>query len=619
MRPSRPYHAVTAYHREPGGLRRLDFFVDRIMRLANDRNPSEFKILDVGCGNGNIAIPLAALGFSVVGIDLSDVAIKAAKQAADETGIPANFLVGGLEAVASKQFDVIICSEVLEHQADVVTFLDQLKDKLAPHGTLLLSVPNGQSLEEKIRRISNRSRWGLWLKHHIKKQWLGAGTVQSMAQDPHLQFYSYKRLTAALRQAGFWIVGSDNAAVWFKEFFYLIGRAWIKRGSRFFHVSDALDGRLCNYWPRILADGWLMELKIADANPLAIQLIPTLGMGGAERIVLQLAELLPRYGFASMVLAHVQGGDLEKEFIEKKLPYIVLPREGFLKRWKNFWALRRQLADLRPAIVHTHLFGSDFWGRLAARSVGLRKIVTTEHNVNADFSLARTLALRLLSGLSLVYIAITQNVKHYLMAKIGVSEKKIKVIYNGLDLKRIKTRAGSLFHDVPKLIFVGRLEKQKNLEFVLRALESIKRPWQLTVVGVGSEAQELKDLADSLKIAARVHFLGVRNDVPDLLAQHDLFVFPSRWEGFGLAVIEAAAAGVPVLTADLPVLRELMNEEQVTFLPLDNQEAWTVAVESALADPAPWVAKAQHAAAADWSRFSEERMAAQYAEIYKQL
>ncbi|MHB8830862.1 MAG: glycosyltransferase [Patescibacteria group bacterium] len=619
MRPSRPYHAVTAYHREPGGLRRLDFFVDRIMQSANDRNPNEFKILDIGCGNGNIAVPLAALGFSLVGVDLSDVAIKAAKQAADEAGVPATFIVGGLDSVASKQFDAIICSEVLEHQSDVATFLDQLKDKLAPHGTLFLSVPNGQSLEEKLRRALNHSRLGLWLKHRIKKQWLGAGIVQSIAQDPHLQFYSYKRLSAVLRQAGFWIIGSDNAAVWFKEFFYLVGRAWIKRGSRFFHASDSFDGRLCAYWPRMLADGWLMELKVADERPLAVQLIPTLGMGGAERIVLQLAKLLPNYGYASLAIAHVRGGDLEKEFKANNLPYIILPREGFLKRWRNFWALRRQLIDLRPAVVNTHLFGSDFWGRLAARSSGLRKIVTTEHNVNADFSLWRTLALRLVSGLSLVYIAITQNVKRYLMAKISIPEKKIKVIYNGLDLKRIKTRSGSLFHDVPKLIFVGRLEKQKNLELVLKALEPIKRPWQLTVVGVGSEVQELKDLADSLKIAPRVHFLGVRDDVPDLLAQHDLFVFPSRWEGFGLAVIEAAAAGVPVLTADLPVLHELMADEQVTFLPLNDQAAWTKTIESALADPAPWVAKAQHAAAADWSRFSEDRMAAQYAEVYRTL
>lgn len=149
MRPSRPYHAITAYHREPGGLRRLDFFVDKIMRRANDGNPNEFKILDVGCGNGNVAVPLAALGFSVVGVDLSDAAVKAAQQAAEEAGVAATFLVGGLDSVASNQFDVVICSEVLEHQADAATFLDQLKDKLKPSGTLLLSVPNGQSLEGK--------------------------------------------------------------------------------------------------------------------------------------------------------------------------------------------------------------------------------------------------------------------------------------------------------------------------------------------------------------------------------------------------------------------------------------------------------------------------------------
>lgn len=615
MHPSRPYHAVTAYHREPGGLRRLDFFVDRIMRHAGDRNPAEYKILDIGCGNGNIAVPLAVMGFDVTGIDVSDAAIKASRSAADEVNVRLKLLVGDV-ASAAGQYDAIVCSEVLEHQSDPERLLKNIQGKLASNGILLLSVPNGQSLEERLRRFLNHSRFGLAFKNVIKK-WIGSGMVQSPAQDPHIQFYTYRELTSQLRKSNFWIMGSENAAVWFKEFFYLIGRAWMKRGSRFFHAFDAWDNSLAGYWPRFAADGWLLELQKARAGRLVVQLIPTLGMGGAERIVYCLARQLPKSGLAVITLAHMGGGALEKKFSEDALPCIVFDRAVFLKRWKNFWTLRRALIDLHPAWVHTHLFGSDFWGRLASKSAGVPKIATTEHNLNSDFSLWRVLALKLTKNLADEYVAISKQVKDYLIRRLGVTDRKIHLIYNGLDIKHIKRRPETSFHDIPKLIFVGRLESQKNPEPLLRSLAPIKQPWELSLVGSGSLEPKLKNLADELRIAPRVHFMGIRQDVPELLVQSDLFLFPSLWEGFGLAVVEAAAAGVPVLTADLPVLRELLSEDQAVFLPPGNVDAWTQAIESALADPAPLLTKAQHAAAADWSRFSEEHMAAQYVQIYE--
>ncbi|MDD5438523.1 MAG: glycosyltransferase family 4 protein, partial [Patescibacteria group bacterium] len=267
--------------------------------------------------------------------------------------------------------------------------------------------------------------------------------------------------------------------------------------------------------------------------------------------------------------------------------------------------------------VHTHLFGSDFWGRLAAKSAGVPKIATTEHNLNVDFGFWRKVALRTTQNLADQYVAISKQVKSYLIKDIRVPENKIRLIYNGLDLKRIMRRPSRPPHDVPKLIFVGRLEPQKNLEFILKVLSGIKQPWELSVVGTGSLEASLKHLAEELKIAPRVRFLGAREDVPELLANHDFFLFPSLWEGFGLAVVEAAAAGVPVLASDLPVLRELINDDIATFLPANDQAAWTQAIQSALADPRPFLEKAGRAAAANWSRFSEEHMAGQYAQIYE--
>ncbi|MDD2785402.1 MAG: glycosyltransferase [Patescibacteria group bacterium] len=654
MRPSQPHHAVTSYHREPGGLRRLDFFVDKITQHLGDRNPSDYKILDVGCGNGNISIPLAVMGFDIMGIDLSDAAIKASVQTAEETGVRSTFLVGGIDAIADGKFDAIICSEVLEHQAEPQKFLMTLRGKLTSNGVLLLSVPNGQSLEERLRRVLNSSSEGQKVKSWVKRL-LGAQTIQSMSQNPHVCFFSYKQLTSLLRKAGFWIAYSDNAAVWFKEFFYLIGRAWMKRGSNVFHWLDKTDNRLADYWPRFSADGWLITAKRETHFILSssgesdetrgssknnqnkfilldprireddkgglrsvrvVQLIPTLGVGGAERIVMQLVEGLPARGIDVVTIAHMQGGAMEKIFSENNLPLVILSRTGFLKRWRNFWTLRRELIDLKPDIVHTHLFGSDFWGRLAARFAGVRQIVTTEHNTNVEFGLLRTTALRLTKNLATKHVAISMQVKDYLRKTIGVAEKEIEVIYNGTDLRRVKRRSGSLLQDVPKFIFVGRLEEQKNPVMLLKVLAAVKRPWRLSVVGAGSLEARLKSLAEELKITPRVDFLGLRDDVPELLARHDFFLFPSRWEGFGLAVLEAAVAGLPVIASDLPVLHEILKDDQATFLPADDAKAWSSAIESALTDSVPFFAKAARAASSDWSKFSQATMVGKYADVY---
>lgn len=618
MRPSRPYHAVTAYHREPGGLRRLDFFMDRLQAFAGDDDPAEYKILDIGCGNGNISIPLAAMGFQVVGVDFSDVAVKAATRASEEAGVTAIFMVGDENAVPDNSFDIIICSEVLEHQSRPEVFLQTIKKKLAPHGLVLFSLPNGQSLEERIRRLLDRNQGGRWAKKIIKRL-IGISTVQSLAQDPHKQFYSYNRLIKQLKEAGFMVVFSDNASVWFKEFFYLMGRIWMRRGSRCFHILDAWDSVMSDYWPRKMADGWLLETQLSQVQPLAVQIIPTLELGGAEIIVTQLAELLPEHGFSVAVLAHVRTGQLHKILKNKHVPCVVMERRGFLGRWKSFWNMRQWLKDVRPDVVHTHLFGGDTWGRLAARLAGLKNIVTTEHNVNPDYSPTRSLVLRLMAGFSVKYVAISKMVSVYLQNQVGVPRAKIRLIYNGVDLSRLKKRSGALLHDIPRIIYVGRLEEQKNPELILRALAYIKQPWRLTVVGDGSLRKKMCNLAYELRIAPRVSFLGVREDVPDLLADHDLFCFPSKWEGFGLAVIEAAATGIPVLCSDLPVLRELLDESRVTFVPSDDIQAWSQAVRRFLAEPVPYMDKARRAMESDWRKFEQQNMVVSYAELYQEV
>lgn len=617
MKPSRAYHAVTAYHREPGGLRRLDFFVDRIRAAFPDRDEGSVKILDIGCGKGNIALPLAWLGYDVTGVDYDRASVEDARSQAASSSIRATFLEGSLARVAGTTFDVIIASEVLEHQKDTSAFLADIAARLAPDGLLLLSVPNGKSLEERLRRFTTHTRAGRALKRAIKRR-LRSEDVQSAAAHPHEQFFSWKALQDVLHASGWRTTEADGAAAAFKEFFYLGGKVFLRRGSRIFHLLDALDGFLAPRLPMSVADGWLLEAVRFDSDrPFVLHVVPTLNAGGAERLVYEIVSRLPASGFDAEAVALFGGGPLEPLFRANGVPLTAFERRGPFGVG-TYRRLRHRIGLLRPDVVHTHLFGADVLGRVAARRAGVSVIVSTEHNVNADHGRLKRMIKSLLARITSVFIAVSDETKTYMVASEGIPKGKIRVVRNGIDMSRIPSRPPGPFHDVPRLITVGRLSPQKDQATLLKALALVKRPWRLLIVGSGDLEKPLRDLAERLSLSPRIEWLGFRDDVPALLAESDLFCFPSKWEGLGLALLEAAAAGVPVVASDLPVFREVLSDDEATYVGAADVPAWARAIERMIDDPSAAVARAASAAAEVRRRFSIERMIDGYVRIYRE-
>lgn len=141
----------------------------------------------------------------------------------------------------------------------------------------------------------------------------------------------------------------------------------------------------------------------------------------------------------------------------------------------------------------------------------------------------------------------------------------------------------------PILLNVGRLVAQKNQDVLIRALICIPRA-HVVVAGAGTNEHAYRVLAATLGVADRVHFLGALapGDVADLYAAADLFVFPSTWETFGLAAVEAAMVGLPQVAADLPVLREVLSvpgTQPITFVQPHDVSGWPSAICGALNDP----------------------------------
>ena len=183
-----------------------------------------------------------------------------------------------------------------------------------------------------------------------------------------------------------------------------------------------------------------------------------------------------------------------------------------------------------------------------------------------------------------VIVAVSEKAKKELL-DIGVPQERIRVISNGVDLQEFSPgnadrKKWGLPSHVTLALFVGDIRTpRKNLDTVLQALVQVPK-LHLAVVG-STAGSPYPQLAADLELDARVHFLGFRQDVPELMKAVDFLVFPSRYETFGLVVIEAMASGLPVITATTTGAAELITPECGVVLPdSDDTEALAQALST---------------------------------------
>ena len=226
--------------------------------------------------------------------------------------------------------------------------------------------------------------------------------------------------------------------------------------------------------------------------------------------------------------------------------------------------------------------------------------------------------MKLMKNFSSAYIAISKNVASYLERDLGIPHEKITIIPNGVEISKIKKRQTRPFFDIPKILFIGRLEPQKNPDILLEALAQVHHPYECHIYGQGTMENKLKHLADKLGILPRIFWHGVAPDVYEVYAKHDLFILPSAWEGFGLVAVEAAVAGIPMIVSDLPVMRELFGEKTTLVKP-GNSKDLAFAIQDALERSGAIINRANQLACQDFTKYSIQTMASKYAEKYRDL
>lgn len=243
--------------------------------------------------------------------------------------------------------------------------------------------------------------------------------------------------------------------------------------------------------------------------------------------------------------------------------------------------ITRQLAHIRPDVIHTHSSKAGVLGRLASIQTGIGARVHTPHTFaflfEAEFSrpnraLFRAIE-RSLCGHTQALVAVSASEGETFAHSGVVDAERVRVVANGIDpapyvdARPIARSELDVPPDVPLTAVIGLLNVAKGQDLALRALT---RPGNddvhMLVVGHGDLDSDLKALAVRLGVANRVRFLGFRTDVPRLIAACDFVLLPSRWEGMPYVVLEAMASGKAVVATPVDGARDLVDDGRSGFL-----------------------------------------------------
>jgi glycosyltransferase involved in cell wall biosynthesis len=312
-----------------------------------------------------------------------------------------------------------------------------------------------------------------------------------------------------------------------------------------------------------------------SARTRVAYVIGELDKGGAEYQLVELLRHLDRTRWEPHLTVLSEGGYWAEEVRRLDVPVVGLPRGGHLDL-ARVRALRRTLRSIAPAVLHTVLWAANCYGRLAAFGLGIARVVTAERNAIARPGWEIAIE-RALDPLTDVYLVNAAAVGHEL-ERHGLPARKMRVVHNGVDLSRFppfasdRTAARAALGLPPNrrlVAQVGRLAPQKDYPTYLQAaarLATRHADVDFLVIGDGPDGEALRRLAAELGLAERVRWLGLRHDVPAILAGVDVLVLASRYEGLPNVVIEAMAAGAAVVATDVGGCRELLRPEREGLL-----------------------------------------------------
>ena len=318
-------------------------------------------------------------------------------------------------------------------------------------------------------------------------------------------------------------------------------------------------------------------------------------LGGGERIALRLAASLPSYGFRVSILTFAIHPDSAVRSLPVPCPIYVLP----LERTYDMTAIRaarsfgRFLKRQNICLVETFFESSDLWGGAVVRLLSSARLVWSRRDMGILRQRKHRIAYRLLASLPDRVFAVSAQVRQHVVDVDRVDPGRVQIVYNGLDLGSFpQTRRPVPGNGEFRVVTVGNVRQVKGHDVLLQAAVSVLKHHPNASFWIAGEVLEpayfalLQEQVATARIADRFHFVQDVRNTADFLKDADLFVLPSRSEGFSNSVLEAMAAALPVVATDVGGNAEaVQNGITGLVVPSEDSEALAHAITELLHEP----------------------------------
>lgn len=364
--------------------------------------------------------------------------------------------------------------------------------------------------------------------------------------------------------------------------------------------------------------------RVGGGQSSVIQVTWSLAAGGSERYAVDVAAGVDRARFIPYICALDQGGAFETEAKMLGIPYTLMRRPAGLSP-RLVWRLYQVFRLNRATIVHTHHFPSLFYSFLPAILMGAR-LIHTEHGLATYTARHRRLALRFMSCFCHAVVAVGSESERFLRNQVGIATKKLSVIPGGVRIDRFRSvsraesrRALGLKESDRVVVMVARLSPEKNHALLLNAFDVVLKHIHnahLLIVGGGPEQAAIADRIRQLGLSDSVSMLGVRHDIPEILSAADIFALTSDREALPISILEAMAAGLPVVSTNVGDVHTIIEDgANGRLVQPGDFEAFANAVINLLQEPelATLMGNTNRVSA---NEFSVSTMAEKYEQLY---
>lgn len=306
-----------------------------------------------------------------------------------------------------------------------------------------------------------------------------------------------------------------------------------------------------------------------------VYLIGNLGAGGAEKLVYDLTIGLDKSKFRVSIIA--LGNYKDMSFEEERIELLrkngvevkIISKNPHGNRLSTIKTLRKILKIDPPDIIHAHLFTGMFYGRIASWGMKI-PIIATYHNTSG-FGIKDKIFARIFAKHFKKIIAVSNEVKKFVQNYFKIPSSKIIVIYNGIETKRFMIdKRDSSENNTVIFACVGRIVEQKGYLTLVNALIYLKSQknvnnFKFKIAGDGPLKKELLQMIHDNSLENNVEFVGNITNVSEFLSKSNIFVMPSLYEGFGIALVEGMASGKPIIISNLDVFKEILDLTDVNF------------------------------------------------------